>query len=119
MKGAEEALNCFYVPYELSIVAAHRTPKMTIDFATGVESKGIEVIIAVCDDSFIRIAGRACYKFYHMFSLLRSVGIYSNRTIVANPLMRSVYCAPQCILKLLAFGKSLCYHQVHKFKYTN
>jgi 5-(carboxyamino)imidazole ribonucleotide mutase len=46
MKGTEEALNCFYVPYELSIVAAHRAPKMTIDFATGVESKGIEVIIA-------------------------------------------------------------------------
>jgi 5-(carboxyamino)imidazole ribonucleotide mutase len=46
MKGTEEALNSFYVPYEISIVAAHRAPKMTIDFATGVESKGIEVIIA-------------------------------------------------------------------------
>ncbi len=46
MKGTEEVLNSFYVPYEISIVAAHRAPKMTFDFATGVESKGIEVIIA-------------------------------------------------------------------------
>lgn len=45
MKGTIVALNFFYVSYEVSIVAAHRAPKMTIDFATGVESKGIEVII--------------------------------------------------------------------------
>lgn len=46
MKDAIAALDSFQIPYELSIVAAHRAPKKTLRFAAELESKGIEVVIA-------------------------------------------------------------------------
>jgi 5-(carboxyamino)imidazole ribonucleotide mutase len=46
MKGAGEALDELQVPYEMSIVSAHRTPVEMADFATGAAERGIGVIIA-------------------------------------------------------------------------
>jgi 5-(carboxyamino)imidazole ribonucleotide mutase len=46
MKETEVVLNSFHVPYEIAIVAAHRAPRKTVDFASKLESRGIEVIIA-------------------------------------------------------------------------
>jgi 5-(carboxyamino)imidazole ribonucleotide mutase len=46
MKEAEIALDSFHIPYEISIVAAHRAPNKTVEFAAELESKGIEVVIA-------------------------------------------------------------------------
>jgi len=46
MTHAVEVLERFAVPHERHIVSAHRTPVWMTEFATGAESRGIEVIIA-------------------------------------------------------------------------
>ncbi|MBI2621749.1 MAG: 5-(carboxyamino)imidazole ribonucleotide mutase [Candidatus Levybacteria bacterium] len=46
MKEAAEVLDGFKIPYELTIVSAHRTPKRMFEFATKAREKGVKVIIA-------------------------------------------------------------------------
>jgi 5-(carboxyamino)imidazole ribonucleotide mutase len=46
MKHAAETLERFGVPHERHIVSAHRTPAWMVEFATGAEGRGIEVVIA-------------------------------------------------------------------------
>ncbi len=46
MKEAAEVLESFSVPYEITIVSAHRTPERMFDFARDAEGRGVEVIIA-------------------------------------------------------------------------
>jgi 5-(carboxyamino)imidazole ribonucleotide mutase len=46
MKDASIVLESFGVPYELSIVSAHRTPQRMFDFARSAHSRGVRVIIA-------------------------------------------------------------------------
>ena len=46
MKHAVDVLERFGVPAERHIVSAHRTPVWMAEFASGAESRGIEVIIA-------------------------------------------------------------------------
>ena len=44
MKDARTALDSFQIPYELSIVAAHRAPRKTLEFVAQLEVKEIEGI---------------------------------------------------------------------------
>jgi 5-(carboxyamino)imidazole ribonucleotide mutase len=46
MNEAAEVLKEFGVPYELTIVSAHRTPKRMFEYATTAREKGLKVIIA-------------------------------------------------------------------------
>ncbi len=46
MRHASELLNEFGVPHECRIVSAHRTPGLMNAYATGAESRGLEVVIA-------------------------------------------------------------------------
>ncbi len=46
MRHAAEVLARFDVPFEKRVVSAHRTPAWMIEYATGAESRGLEVIIA-------------------------------------------------------------------------
>jgi 5-(carboxyamino)imidazole ribonucleotide mutase len=46
MKAAAEALAEFEVPYEVSVVSAHRTPRRMLDYAAGAADRGLRVIIA-------------------------------------------------------------------------
>eukprot|EP00669_Euglena_mutabilis_P002629 TRINITY_DN13301_c0_g1_i1.p1 TRINITY_DN13301_c0_g1~~TRINITY_DN13301_c0_g1_i1.p1 ORF type:complete len:414 (+),score=89.36 TRINITY_DN13301_c0_g1_i1:455-1696(+) len=46
MKAAAAILEEFGVPFELTIVSAHRTPSRMYDYATGAAARGIQVIIA-------------------------------------------------------------------------
>jgi 5-(carboxyamino)imidazole ribonucleotide mutase len=46
MNQAAEVLNSFGVPYEITVVSAHRTPKRLFDFSENAHKRGIEVIIA-------------------------------------------------------------------------
>lgn len=46
MKEAAEVLEEFEVPYEITIVSAHRTPHRMFEYATSAEERGIDVIIA-------------------------------------------------------------------------
>jgi 5-(carboxyamino)imidazole ribonucleotide mutase len=46
MDQAAEILKEFKVPYEITIVSAHRTPKRLYDFAENAHKRGIQVIIA-------------------------------------------------------------------------
>jgi 5-(carboxyamino)imidazole ribonucleotide mutase len=46
MRGAAEMLDQLGVPYEMTIVSAHRTPKRLFDYAAGAAGRGIKVIIA-------------------------------------------------------------------------
>jgi 5-(carboxyamino)imidazole ribonucleotide mutase len=46
MKAAAEALTEFEVPYEVSVVSAHRTPQRMLDYARTAADRGLRVIIA-------------------------------------------------------------------------
>lgn len=46
MQQAADMLRAFGVPYELTIVSAHRTPARMFSFATHAHQRGIKVIIA-------------------------------------------------------------------------
>jgi len=46
MQQAAEILNTFHIPFELTIVSAHRTPQRMIDYAKTAHSRGLKVIIA-------------------------------------------------------------------------
>jgi len=46
MQQAADVLSEFGVPYELSIVSAHRTPELMVDFAKSAHDKGLKVIVA-------------------------------------------------------------------------
>ncbi|MEK9178615.1 MAG: 5-(carboxyamino)imidazole ribonucleotide mutase [Patescibacteria group bacterium] len=46
MKEAAEILEQLGISYELTIVSAHRTPKRTSDYVSGVDKRGVKVIIA-------------------------------------------------------------------------
>lgn len=46
MQQAEEIMKEFGVPYEITIVSAHRTPKRLYQFSEEAHKRGVEVIIA-------------------------------------------------------------------------
>ena len=46
MRAAAEALDEFEVPYEVSVVSAHRTPQRMLDYARDAADRGLRVIIA-------------------------------------------------------------------------
>lgn len=46
MKGAEEMLKRFGIPYEITIVSAHRTPLRMVEYATTAKQRGLKAIIA-------------------------------------------------------------------------
>ncbi len=46
MKGAAEILDEFKIPYELTVVSAHRTPKRLYEYSKNAEKRGIKIIIA-------------------------------------------------------------------------
>ena len=46
MKDAADILKQFNIPFELTIVSAHRTPHRMVDFAEQARKRGIKVIIA-------------------------------------------------------------------------
>ncbi|MGY0400078.1 MAG: 5-(carboxyamino)imidazole ribonucleotide mutase [Ostreibacterium sp.] len=46
MRGAADICSNFDVPFELTIVSAHRTPERMIKYAQTAKSRGIQVIIA-------------------------------------------------------------------------
>jgi 5-(carboxyamino)imidazole ribonucleotide mutase len=46
MKSAEDILLLFQVPYEISVVSAHRTPKLMFEYAEQAQARGLKIIIA-------------------------------------------------------------------------
>ena len=46
MNEAAEFLKKLQIPYEITIVSAHRTPERMFDYAKNAHAKGIKVIIA-------------------------------------------------------------------------
>lgn len=46
MSEAAKVLEEFDIPYELTIVSAHRTPERMIEYAQGASDRGLKVIIA-------------------------------------------------------------------------
>jgi 5-(carboxyamino)imidazole ribonucleotide mutase len=46
MQDAAEILKHFEVPYEITIVSAHRTPLRMVDYATSALNRGLKIIIA-------------------------------------------------------------------------
>jgi len=46
MQAAADILKQFEVPFELTVVSAHRTPRRMFDYATSAKDRGLKVIIA-------------------------------------------------------------------------
>lgn len=46
MQAAADILNKFHIPFELTIVSAHRTPQRLMDYAASAHKRGLKIIIA-------------------------------------------------------------------------
>ncbi|MBV7532457.1 5-(carboxyamino)imidazole ribonucleotide mutase [Chitinophaga jiangningensis] len=46
MRQAIEVLKKFDIPYEFTVVSAHRTPQKMFEYATAAEERGLKIIIA-------------------------------------------------------------------------
>jgi len=46
MQQAAEQLKSFGIPYELTVVSAHRTPRRMVEYASSARKRGLSVIIA-------------------------------------------------------------------------
>jgi len=46
MQAAADILSSFGIPFEMTVVSAHRTPDRMYDYAKGAREKGLQVIIA-------------------------------------------------------------------------
>lgn len=46
MEAAADILNFFKIPYELTVVSAHRTPLRMVDYAQRAQERGLKVLIA-------------------------------------------------------------------------
>ena len=46
MQEAADVLSLLNVPFEISVVSAHRTPDLMFEYAKGAASRGVQVIIA-------------------------------------------------------------------------
>ncbi|HEY6901077.1 MAG TPA: 5-(carboxyamino)imidazole ribonucleotide mutase [Puia sp.] len=46
MKAAADMLEEFHIPFELTVVSAHRTPMRMVEYATKAADRGLKVIIA-------------------------------------------------------------------------
>lgn len=46
MRHADETLTEFAVPHECRVLSAHRTPRLSAEFASSASGRGIEIIIA-------------------------------------------------------------------------
>lgn len=46
LSGAEEILEAFDVPYEISVISAHRTPEQMFEYAKSAFGRGLQAIIA-------------------------------------------------------------------------
>src|SRR5947209_8705947 len=46
MQAAADMLQFFEIPFELTVVSAHRTPLRMVEYAQGAKGRGIKVIIA-------------------------------------------------------------------------
>ena len=46
MQQAAEQLKAFGIPYELTVVSAHRTPRRMVEYASSARKRGLSVIIA-------------------------------------------------------------------------
>jgi 5-(carboxyamino)imidazole ribonucleotide mutase len=46
MQAAADTLNTFNIPFELTVVSAHRTPERMMDYAKTARQRGLKVIIA-------------------------------------------------------------------------
>ena len=46
MKHADEMLTRFGVPHECKVMSAHRTPDITMEYASSAEARGVQVLIA-------------------------------------------------------------------------
>ena len=46
MQPAADILKYFEIPFELTVVSAHRTPQRMFDYATSAKERGLKVIIA-------------------------------------------------------------------------
>ncbi|RYZ00474.1 MAG: 5-(carboxyamino)imidazole ribonucleotide mutase, partial [Chitinophagaceae bacterium] len=46
MQAAAEMLRHFGIPFELTVVSAHRTPQRMFDYAASARGRGLRVIIA-------------------------------------------------------------------------
>ena len=46
MRQAADFLKSLEIPYELTVVSAHRTPERMFDYAKSAKNRGLKVIIA-------------------------------------------------------------------------
>jgi phosphoribosylaminoimidazole carboxylase PurE protein len=51
IQQTESVLNDFNIPYELSVLSAHRTPKKLADYASSAKNRGLRLIVAAAGGS--------------------------------------------------------------------
>lgn len=128
MKNAAEMLEYFDVPYELTIISAHRTPRRMMKYSLDAEKRGIKVIIAgaggsahlpgmVASLSSIPVIGVPINSssFNGLDSLLSIVQMPSGvpvATVAINGAKNAAILACQ----ILGIESSILAEKIHKFK---
>ena len=74
MNQAAQALDEFGIAYEVTVISAHRAPKLTFDYALKAASRGLKVIIAGAGGAAHLPGGRA--------AMLASAGIPGSNSCV-------------------------------------
>lgn len=67
MKEAAEFLEELSIPFELTVVSAHRTPQRMVDYASSARTRGLKVIIQ--GPEVLLICGHGCFP--HLASCYR------------------------------------------------
>ena len=63
MQAAADLLKSFGIPFELTIVSAHRTPQRLMSYATKARERGFKVIIAGAGGA-AHLAGHGCISYF-------------------------------------------------------
>ena len=63
MQAAAAQLTAFDIPFELTVVSAHRTPLRMVDYATTARERGIKVIIAGAGGA-AHLPGYGCFTYH-------------------------------------------------------
>src|SRR5882757_6287163 len=105
MEAATQALAEFDVPYEVSVVSAHRTPQRMLDYARDAAGRGLRVIIAGAGGA-AHLPGMVAPAATVSVGGARNAGLLAVRILAAaDPALQARMAAFQAALEQLVLEK--------------
>ena len=80
MKAAAEQLDAFGIPYEVTVVSAHRTPMRMVEYAQSARQRGLKTMLGCMIESSVLISAGA-----HLAELTDYLDLDGNILITNDP----------------------------------